>query len=249
MRDAACFYIEQTMLSRGSDSYRVLGSTHGAPQHELRRNMILLLKWLHPDSRRQSDRSVFAQRVLSAWSDLKTPARRAAYDAAQQLRSKNGSASIANGDHSRHGGRRPVEARSPWLQAAGAPAVFKRRLAHFSSRKPPSPSAPVPFRDGKNVKPRTQPRERCPLALIPRHGEGFSFDPSRSNTEAFSLHIIGICRINSAWGNFKQKPHRLSCGLGSGNFNPLRPDAPGPAHSRGTKLSRNTGHVTCTNKC
>jgi hypothetical protein len=91
LKDAASFYIEQTMLTRGSDSYRILGSTPEAPAHELRRNMILLLKWLHPDSQRQADRSVFAQRVLSAWSDLKTPARRAAYDKARQLRSGNGS--------------------------------------------------------------------------------------------------------------------------------------------------------------
>ncbi len=42
--------------------------------------MILLLKWLHPDSGVDQARSVFASRVIRAWEDLKTPGRRAAYD-------------------------------------------------------------------------------------------------------------------------------------------------------------------------
>src|SRR5262249_93276 len=66
-----------------ADSYRVLGATSEASYSELRRNMTLLLQWLHPDVDRGDGRSVFAARVTRAWNDLKTPERRAPYDRAQ----------------------------------------------------------------------------------------------------------------------------------------------------------------------
>ncbi len=52
----------------------------------LRRHMVLLMKWLHPDTAEQHrsaadvDRSVFASRIAAAWDDLKTDDRRSAYD-------------------------------------------------------------------------------------------------------------------------------------------------------------------------
>src|SRR5262249_38591623 len=46
------------------------------------RNVALLLKWLHPDVDPRGERSVFIGKVTAAWNDLKTPERRAAYDAA-----------------------------------------------------------------------------------------------------------------------------------------------------------------------
>lgn len=79
--EAATFFIEQVMLLPEADSYRVLGATASAPTVELRRNMALLMRWLHPDSRLGHDRGVFASRVTLAWDDLKTDERRAAYDA------------------------------------------------------------------------------------------------------------------------------------------------------------------------
>jgi hypothetical protein len=85
VREAAAFFLEQVLLHADADSYRVLGATRGAPYPELRRNMTLLLQWLHPDIDRRDLRSVFAARVTRAWSDLKTPERRAAYDRAQRL--------------------------------------------------------------------------------------------------------------------------------------------------------------------
>jgi hypothetical protein len=80
VREAAAFFIEQILLSPEADSYRVLGASRDATCGELRRNMVLLLKWLHPDTQREGDRSVFAGRVILAWDDLKTPERRRAYD-------------------------------------------------------------------------------------------------------------------------------------------------------------------------
>ena len=83
VREAATFYVVQILLFPNADSYRVLGARPEATNGELRRNMTLLLRWLHPDLDRNEELSVFAARVTRAWNDLKTPARRAAYDRAQ----------------------------------------------------------------------------------------------------------------------------------------------------------------------
>ncbi|HEY1246175.1 MAG TPA: J domain-containing protein [Hyphomicrobiaceae bacterium] len=80
VREAAGFFIEQILLSAGADSYRVLGAGPGAAGSDLRQNMALLMKWLHPDIARQGDPSIYAARIAAAWNDLKTPERRAAYD-------------------------------------------------------------------------------------------------------------------------------------------------------------------------
>ena len=83
IRDAAAFYIEQILLAPDSDHYRTLGASPDATNGELRRNMALLLRGMHPDIE-DGMRSLFAHRVISAWSALKTADRRAAYDVAQQ---------------------------------------------------------------------------------------------------------------------------------------------------------------------
>lgn len=95
IRDAAGFFIEQVLLHPECDSYRVLGGSAGTPPTVLRRNMALLLKWLHPDVASHAaehetlDRSVFANRVTKAWEDLKTQERRADYDRSLASRSRN----------------------------------------------------------------------------------------------------------------------------------------------------------------
>src|SRR5262245_50346881 len=83
--EAAAFFIEQILLYPGADSYRVLASTPETPYRELRSNMALLLRWLHPDTDRQEQRGVFAARVTAAWNDLKTNERRVAYDRLRHL--------------------------------------------------------------------------------------------------------------------------------------------------------------------
>jgi hypothetical protein len=80
VRQAATFFIEQILFAPNADSYRVLGASPEASASELRRNVALLLRWLHPDMDRRGERSVFIRRVTAAWNDLKTPERRAAYD-------------------------------------------------------------------------------------------------------------------------------------------------------------------------
>jgi hypothetical protein len=86
VRNAAAFFIEQILLAPGADSYRVLGGNALTSSSELRRNMALLMRWLHPDMEHNGtgDRSIFAARITLAWENLKTAERRADYDASQQ---------------------------------------------------------------------------------------------------------------------------------------------------------------------
>jgi hypothetical protein len=85
IRQAAAFFIEQILFFPNADSYRILGTTVGATNTDLRRNMALLLRWLHPDLDPKGERTVFARRVTLAWNDLKTQQRRDAYDRSQRL--------------------------------------------------------------------------------------------------------------------------------------------------------------------
>lgn len=101
IRRAAMFFIEQILFAPDTDSYRVLGSDPQASSAELRRNVALLLRWLHPDLDPRGDRSVFIGKVTAAWNNLKTPERRQAYDE-QRLQSQSKSKG-----RSRHGKFRP----------------------------------------------------------------------------------------------------------------------------------------------
>jgi hypothetical protein len=82
--DAASFYIEQVLLHPGADSYRALGASADATNEQLRRNMALLLRWLHPDREANSARAIYAGRITEAWNNIKTAERRAVYDAARK---------------------------------------------------------------------------------------------------------------------------------------------------------------------
>jgi hypothetical protein len=86
LREAAAFYIEQILLAPNADSYRVLGARRNAPTPELRRNLALLCKWLHSADNRNMAQSMFFLRITHAWNNLKTPERRASYDATLQAR-------------------------------------------------------------------------------------------------------------------------------------------------------------------
>lgn len=90
IRHAATFFIEQILFAPHADSYRVLGTSPQASTTELRRNVGLLLRWLHPDLDPQGERSIFVSRVTAAWNDLKTAERRAAYDEKQRKHSDRG---------------------------------------------------------------------------------------------------------------------------------------------------------------
>ena len=128
VREAAAFFVEQILLFPGADSYRVLGARPDATYGELRRNMALLLRWLHPDRDCQGERAIFAARVTRAWSDLKTPERRAAYDRAALIDGRE----IASSQKSRR--TRSVEQAGgePALECAvGRPVVYRRSIPMY----------------------------------------------------------------------------------------------------------------------
>jgi len=86
LQKAAGFFIEQVLLYPGGDSYRILGADGGTSLSELRRNMALIMRWLHPDvtsdafSSSVLNRSLFASRITQAWETVKTEERRSAYN-------------------------------------------------------------------------------------------------------------------------------------------------------------------------
>ncbi len=54
---AAAFFIEQILLAHDADSYRTLGVNPDADSSELRRNMTLIMKYLHPDLDKNAERA------------------------------------------------------------------------------------------------------------------------------------------------------------------------------------------------
>lgn len=88
LRKAAGFFIEQVLLCRQSDSYRILGAGKTTPEGQIRRHMALLMRWLHPDlvshgAGPQFDKTAYVSRVTNAWESIKTSERRAIYDASR----------------------------------------------------------------------------------------------------------------------------------------------------------------------
>jgi len=88
IQEAAGFFIEQILFAPDTNSYRVLGTSSKATARELRGNMALLIRWLHPDLDQGEERSVFIGRVTAAWDDLKTQERRMDYDRAHPPQTK-----------------------------------------------------------------------------------------------------------------------------------------------------------------
>ena len=80
IRQAAILYLQNILFASSADNYRVLGVAREAPSEEIRQHMRWLMKWLHPDRAPNQWDSAFAERVLGAWDELKSPARRAEYD-------------------------------------------------------------------------------------------------------------------------------------------------------------------------
>ncbi len=94
-KSASIFFIEQVLLVADSDSYRVLGVQQDAPREQLRRNMALLMRWLHPDSA-NADRTALALRVTAAWEKLKNDDQRAHYDSSLARNPRRVSAASAS---------------------------------------------------------------------------------------------------------------------------------------------------------
>lgn len=79
--EAARFYVREVLLFAGADAYRVLGVARDASADRIKLHHRHLQHWLHPDRRGNDWESIYATRINAAWADLRSPERRAAYDA------------------------------------------------------------------------------------------------------------------------------------------------------------------------
>jgi hypothetical protein len=128
VREAAAFFIEQILFCPEADSYRALGASPDTETSQLRRNMALLMKWLHPDVDRLGEQSPFVHRVTTAWDDLRTSERRSAYDSKRRtLHAKKPGSSRRRRAGSRSGKR---IARAMWDNpvADARPGLLRRML-------------------------------------------------------------------------------------------------------------------------
>jgi len=173
VHDAAVFYVEQILLHPDADCYRILGSTPSASNHDLRRNMALLLSWLHPDKNPSSDRSVLAARVTGAWNTLRNPERRAAYDAAL-AKSRRTAAHVT----------RPHPTKSRTNGAGG--------LKHAQSTLPPT----LPH--GSNGKTGARPRPLSASHTVMRRDAGFRTEDRRSLLSRGLAHLLRVLRDRSS---------------------------------------------------
>jgi hypothetical protein len=139
LHEAATFFVEQILFAPQADHYRVLGADSATSTSDLRRNMALLLRWLHPDVAADHDRSVFAARVATAWDAVKTADRREAYDQvladqahhhnqnqSQIMRQQTSAGHAASGTRS----RRHIRRGPAWQRRPGG---LLRRLARLLS--------------------------------------------------------------------------------------------------------------------
>ncbi len=137
LQEAAAFYVEQILLAANSDSYRVLGGRRNATPGELRRHLALLCKWLQSERCPELARSMFFLRITHAWNNLKTPARRADYDATLDARMAALATRKARVDDfaNTHGGN--GKARPPRGEALAA-SQGQARIGGARKRKPHS---------------------------------------------------------------------------------------------------------------
>ncbi|MFV0281812.1 MAG: J domain-containing protein [Rhodoblastus sp.] len=78
--EAAEFYVREILFAPDSTAYRVLGCEAHATREELRANMILMMRWLHPDTAGGSRDDDLFDRVGRAWRTMQSKQTRAAYD-------------------------------------------------------------------------------------------------------------------------------------------------------------------------
>lgn len=80
--EAARFYVREVLFHPDADAYRLLGVRRDADADTIKGHHRLLQQWLHPDRQTPGDDAVFAARVNAAWDQLRSKARRDAYDRA-----------------------------------------------------------------------------------------------------------------------------------------------------------------------
>ena len=91
IRQAARFFIERVLLAHEADHYRVLGVRPDASLDEIKEHHRLLMRLFHPDREGAAGdgwSEAFATRINLAYTALRQPQARAAYDAARRQAQK-----------------------------------------------------------------------------------------------------------------------------------------------------------------
>ncbi len=125
LRKASLFFIEQALLARGADHYRVMGLVPGAGADEVKEHHRLLMRLFHPDRLSAPDEqaAAAAARINRAYTVLRGVDSRAAYQEAVQPRAAHAATSAAY--------PRPVvrsESRQP---GRGLPPALRRHAPQF----------------------------------------------------------------------------------------------------------------------
>lgn len=142
IEDAALHFIHAVMFHPDSDHFRVLGVHPDDDEETLKLHFRWLQKWLHPDRDPEGWVSVYAERVNTAWSQLRRADRRAEY---RERLASLGAATVATAPDSvavvtlqtDYSGGRPAPLRSwsrwarrlPAMLAAGVAALAVALLA------------------------------------------------------------------------------------------------------------------------
>lgn len=71
LREAAAFYLTQTLFARDADAWRVLGVRPGVSQDVLRAHFRLLVHWLATSRNRDPLYALYGDRVQRAWTELR----------------------------------------------------------------------------------------------------------------------------------------------------------------------------------
>ena len=77
---AAEFYAKEILFAPDATAYRALGCEPRATRDDLRANMVLLMRWLHPDTASGPRDSDLFERVKHAWQITQSDRGRAVYD-------------------------------------------------------------------------------------------------------------------------------------------------------------------------
>ncbi len=92
--DAVMFFIENVLLAKGANYYRILGLNRSASDGEIKKNHRLMIRLFHPDRIGDEDvwRAGFASRINAAYNTLIHLESRQAYDSSLVVSSSSGSA-------------------------------------------------------------------------------------------------------------------------------------------------------------
>ncbi len=168
--EATRFYVREILLYEGADAYRVLGVAPDASADIIKSNFRALQTWLHPDRTRDAWDIGYATRINTAWGALRSPERRAAYDAQMNTSAHGLPAGVVASPAVIPRWQETLPERSPrrnWL-GLGAALVAGTVLAALALRQSLAPPPEWPRDDSRTVADSPSILESDPAELLKR---------------------------------------------------------------------------------